>query len=52
MMAVKKAPNFDNLKNSFSLFRVPEEDPAALAEKSPAIVDQGDCDKVGVAFKH
>lgn len=34
MMAVKKAPTFENLKNSFSLFRVPEEDPG-LAETGP-----------------
>ena len=34
MMAVKKGTAFENLKNSFSLFRVPEEE---IAEKSPPI---------------
>ena len=51
MLAVKKAPNFENFKNSFSLFRVPEEDPATPAEKSPPIVDLGDVDKVGLVQK-
>jgi hypothetical protein len=39
MMAVKKGSAFENLKNSFSLFRVPEED-ASAAEKSPPIDDE------------
>ena len=40
MMAVKKAPTFENLKNSFSLFRVPEEE-SNSAETSPPL-DQDD----------
>ena len=37
MMAVKKGTAFENLKNSFSLFRVPEEE---IAEKSPLIDEE------------
>ncbi len=48
MMAVKKAPTFENFKNTFSLFRVPEEDPdpAGLPEKDQTIVGSDEDNKV------
>ena len=39
MMAVKKGTAFENLKNSFSLFRVPEEE-ASGEDKSPPIDEE------------
>ena len=37
MTAVKKAPTFENFKNTFSLFRVPEEDGATVANKNESV---------------